>query len=152
MVLLARCGSAVLGQGAAVKRDPCGLCLLLVEDLSLNALQLDILAFAALVFKPGATTLSRELLEGAGNPATLLCRNLDIMMVALFWHCNGLLLELYFQLVSHSTAHASVPMTKPSLPPPLPYPVSADHPETVAGSVALRCRLPGNHQRCLTLF
>ena len=68
---------AVPGQGAAVKRGPCGLCLLLVEDLSLNALQLDILAFAALVFKPSATTLSRKILEGAGNPTTLLCRNLD---------------------------------------------------------------------------
>ena len=26
------------------------------------------------------------------------------MMVTLFWHCTGLLLELYLQLVSHSTA------------------------------------------------
>ena len=69
-MLLARCGNAGLGQGAAVKRDPCGLRLLRVEDLSLNALQLDILVFAALAFSPNATTFGRELLEGAGSPAT----------------------------------------------------------------------------------
>ena len=70
-MLLARCGNVGLGQGAAVKRDPCGLCPPhLVEDFNLHTFQLDILAFAALALSPNATTLSRELLEGAGSPPT----------------------------------------------------------------------------------
>ena len=51
-MLLSKCGNAGLGRGAAVKRYPCGLRLLLVEDLGLNVLQLDILVFAALAFSP----------------------------------------------------------------------------------------------------
>ena len=49
VVPLARCG-CWFGQGAAVRRDPCGLLLLLIEDLSLNGLQLDILSSSALAF------------------------------------------------------------------------------------------------------
>ena len=109
-----------------------------------------------------------------------------IMMVTLFWHCSGLFLELYFQLVSHSTVPciklASEAMLKAlvlsrftlcchdlmyivakamrsgahdqdkSTTTAATSSLSCSSSETVAGSVALRCRLLGNHQRCLTLF
>ena len=48
-MLLARCGDAGLGQGAAIKRDPCGLRPThLVENFDLHTLHLDILALPAL--------------------------------------------------------------------------------------------------------
>ena len=71
MVLLARCDDVCLGQGAAIESNPCGLRPShLVEDLGLHALRPDIFAMSALAFGPNATSLGRELLEGAGSPAT----------------------------------------------------------------------------------
>ena len=71
MMLLARCGDVCLGQGAAIESNPCGLRPShLVEDLGLHALQPDIFAMSTLAFGPNATTLGRELLEGAGGPPT----------------------------------------------------------------------------------